>query len=830
MRELISHLRILDSTCACYYFVYGCPLDVSMSTVQLHGDEEAIECWDDDGDLQIDDAQICTVSTASSVANSSLRPSGHRDSISSRRSARSELDSITGTDDDWHVMLHGDDKFAAEEVLTSARNAGVPIPENVPKSALTGGTIKRLGRRRITDFVHDWAEDLVFPEKKLELQASEGRTFPDAFPDAFADLPPSANSSEKARPSVDGDGDGGRPPKALGTLDRFREDADESLQDVPTIKGAKSASPSKFAAVSSSAAGILPPDIGDDLDGFDEDFELPTDGIPLQLASTKEVFENHNPGAEGRAEELEMEYSEGSIGVSFGGTARDRQSIPSSSISVFSPSTSSCITGESEDDGLDGLIIPDAPLDLESSLKKRQGNGFAEPEPQPLTPPPAERSESHEPLAEGGDFFSGIEIGDMGVNDPGKLSVNPNVKCKTERRSGPSHRPSASIIFTDSSKMRAPRQSGHDRSHGTQLETVAEGGAPMSSFHRPGSRIGTQSSNSSTSHFSAAATTIAPAQHFRQQGMGTGEDRDSNAPGGVQPLNPRRSIPMLRNVNQLSSTPSSPRQLPPAQTSPARPKTQGDRSGNESALGRRSRQPPAAFIPAGPSWSQAHQHVNVKAYHSRRTNSDGSVEGLGLQDSLSKNSRFNRGGSNGAGANPGNISSTVAKRSLTKPTRRRNFGDGSELELFDDLPTSSVAEGKYVKNPVAKGVPRSFRGKLNRDRAVPSRAEGPAQPTIPGTPSKTQGLTPRFARDTTASRNAREQRIGIMPPGSRTGPLAPLSTNWKSQPLPRNPRNSMPAKHGNRPRLIKPSGSGAHETKGKCSVLLLFGNDWPELY
>ena len=500
------------------------------STVQLQRDEEAIECWDDDGDLQIDDVQLCAGSTASSVANSSFRRSGHRDSISSRRSTRSELDSLTGTDDDWQVMLHGDDEFATEEVLSSARNAGVPIPENIPKSALTGGTIKRLGRKKTTDFVHDWAEDLVFPgpEKKLELQMSEERTFPDAFPD----LLPSLDSPEKglvknsSSPSFWGDDDGGR-PKPADALDKFHEDEDESsFQDVPTIKVAKHGSPSKLAASSaaSSAATVLSPDMDDELEDFENDFELPTDRLPLQLASAKRMPENRSPSNE----DLDMDYSEGSIGVRFGGTTRE--SIPNSSISIFSPSASSCVTGEGEDDGLDGLVIPEGPLDLEASLKRQQDNGG--PAESEAPPSPSKHAEDTQPSAEGDDFFSGLEIGDVDVSGPRKLAVNPNVKCKTEHRTGPAHRSSASITFVDPSKTRAQRQSGQDRSHGTQLETVSESGVPISSFRRPDSRIGAQSAYPSTSSFSPAPTTVAAAQQPRQSTAGRHEYGGSTPSGG----------------------------------------------------------------------------------------------------------------------------------------------------------------------------------------------------------------------------------------------------------------------------------------------------------
>lgn len=773
------------------------------STVQLQRGEDAVECWDDDDDLQcIDDVQFCATSTASSVANSSVRRSGHRDSISSRRSARSELDSITGTDDDWQIMINGDDEFATDEVVSSARNAGVHIPENVPKSALTGGTIKRLGRKKTTDFVNDWTEDVVFPssDKKLELQNFQQRSFPDSFPDSLPPITPSReeNPVKTPPPSFWDDYDDtsdARPPKPIDTLDKFREEANGSpVQDVPTIKVAKYGSPPKAPPHPASH------DADDDFESFDKDLELPTDGFPLQLSSTKEIPENQSP----RVEDLEMDYSEGSIGVRFGGTARERRSDPSSSISIVSPSASSCVTGESEDDGLDGLVIPEGPLDLETSMKKRQDSEHT-----PLERP-SEHTGEVEWSAEGDDFFSGLEIGDGDVGGPVKLTVNPNVKCKTEHhRSGPSHRSSSSITFMDA-KSRTHRLSGHERSLGTHLETVSESGAPISNFHRPDSRIG------------SPTTTPSSAQQARRLAGGGDMAMDEPTPSGPQALNPRRSIPLLRNANRITSMSSSPRRLPASRSfSSARPKTPVDRSGNDTGLVQRRQ--PTTLTPTGASRNQPH-HMNVKTYHSRRTNSNGSVETFGAQDALPKTSRFGRGGplGNNAGGTDGGLS-TVTKRSLTKPTRRRNFGDGSELELFDDLPTSSAAEGKFVKNPAGRGVPRSFRSKLNRSQGASSRMDVPPQPATPGTTSKPQGLTPRFARDTTASRNAREQRIAAMTPGSRTresGPLTPLSTNWKSQPS-RIPLSSAAARHKstNKPQLIKPTGTGVNEAKGMCLLI-----------
>ena len=147
-------------------------------------DEEVIECWDDDDDLQCnDDIQFRTVSTATSVTGSSIRLSGHRDSISSRRSCRSDLDSNAG-DEDWQLLLQDNDESATQEAIASAKNAGIPLPANVPRSALLGGTIKRLGGRKIKKAMgDDWSEDLELPgvEGELALKLNDRTSSPDSL-------------------------------------------------------------------------------------------------------------------------------------------------------------------------------------------------------------------------------------------------------------------------------------------------------------------------------------------------------------------------------------------------------------------------------------------------------------------------------------------------------------------------------------------------------------------------------------------------------------------------------------------------------------------------
>jgi hypothetical protein len=168
----------------------------------------------------------------------------------------------------------------------------------------------------------------------------------------------------------------------------------------------------------------------------------------------------------------------------------------------------------------------------------------------------------------------------------------------------------------------------------------------------------------------------------------------------------------------------------------------------------------------------------------------------------------------------------AAKQSLTRPTRKRNYGDGSELAMFDDLPTSAAKEHKFVKQPVARGLPkqatlrhaysRSDLTDLNKRNSaitvIPDRMMTPA-PRTPVSPTKgfheAPSATPSYLRDTAASRIARESRLVNQPRPKSEGPLQPMSTNWKAQVSARSPFSSPSAKRGKpkRPALIAGIGS-----------------------
>lgn len=792
-------------------------------------EEEPIECWDDDDDLQFNDGvQFRAASSTGSITNSSFRPSGHRDSISSRRSARSDLDSTAG-DEDWQVLLHDNDDFAKQEALASAKNAGIPIPSNIPSSALTGGAIKRLSSRKPKrTFVDDWSDDVELPgpDTVLQLKTPQETSFPEAIRQDSSAITSPVKSA--ASPSWSDDFPSRLQPTLAG-LDRFL-DKDDSHADgkVPTIKVPTARSPQKTNGEihSKPPAGVKEVD---DFD-FDQDLELPPGHQPLQLSLRKE-----NSGASSPIlDDFDLEWTEGSIGVRVGGTARDGRSVPSSCISFASPSVSSCITGGSED-GLEGLVFPEGPLDFTTPLKKQQEthavheSATTGDSPQGLVPTDAD------------DFFSGIEVDNGRAFASGKLSLNPNVKCKTEWPASPTRRSATTLTFTNSTespRTRIPRLSGHDRTLSTQLETVSESGAPLSKFKRSQSRLGhsTQSSVSSLPPTGPLSSSPSPNISTRRL-IGPRFPRDSAQPGepsaSGRQLRTKRSLPGLRGSASATSAQTS--QPAPSQADGStrssfnRPKTPVERTIAESRPS--NRRLPAPFIPAGASERQSH-HSSVKNYRpSRRTNSDSSGDLLSPQGTFSRLSRSTRPEPfrlSLGDANSGATGSTT-KRTLTRPTKRRNFGDGTELESFDDLPTSASTESQFIKNPAGRGAPRSVRNRLSQSQITPP-GESPRQSSTPSSVPRPINSTPRFARDTNASRNAREQRIASMNSKLReANPLAPLTsnTNWKP-PLSRISPGAAPVrgrklKPGrqatSKPHLIKPMGSGVQEAKCKLHVI-----------
>ncbi|MCJ1374961.1 hypothetical protein MMC20_006194 [Loxospora ochrophaea] len=809
-----------------------------------HHVKEEIECWDDDDDLGgVDDLQFRNISSTTAATNASSQTPHHRDSVSSRLSARS--DSNAGGDEDWQVLLPADDEFSTANAINSAKSAGIPIPTNVPTSALLGGTIKRLGGRKLKKVLgDDWSEGLEIPKPEeggLKLRRKQGQEFPDALRQislAFAQTPSPAKPQAKMS-FMERIQSAQKPQPVNLVLDKFRDDegGDDFLGDVPTIKVAKNRSLQKPINFDPPPAKAIKEE-----ENFEDDLEFPASSEPLKLPIRREMPKT--PASQVQ-DDVDTEWAEGSLGIRFGGTRREAVSGRSSSFSALSPSVSSCLTAESEDEGLDGLVLPDGPLKFDEVLKKRMEN---------LSPDPvgfAGEKRTEKDVMTKEDFFTGIEIGDGDVFDSGKLTLNRNIKHKTTRQTSPQRRTAMSLTFTNKPQTvntRIPRP----QPSRSKLEPVSETGGPIPSYRKTQSRMGGHSTQSSITSIPTPSTpsfpnTTAPSTPSRR-GLDSKLSHDtlrSNATTtNAQLLRAKRSAPAMRS--QQSPARSQPSyQRPPSrveqgsrQALPSRPKTPVDRSGAESSLGH-SRKPPVPFLPAGTSVSQSHHITAKSSRHFRRPNSSDSNENIPLNRPMSRVSNTQH--RPGTPTNRKDMASeslareAAAKRTMTKPARRRAFGDGSELEVFDDLPTSATVESKFVKQPVGRGPKSSLlRNKLNTSqnpsltslaRTDSPQLPNPSTPQTPLSPSKHDTANvPRFARDTNASRIAREQRTGSLNPApNRTinsentnMPLAPLSTNWKARieaKTPNSPRHKRSNKPPQKPFLIKAIGNGANTAK-----------------
>ncbi|KAK5736998.1 hypothetical protein LTR17_006959 [Elasticomyces elasticus] len=579
------------------------------------------ENWDEDfdGDIQPFGNSVGTTHT--------------QNSISSRLSVRSE--SVAG-DDDWNVMIQPNDEQSTTQAIQSAKQAGIPLPNNVPTSALLGGTIKRLGK-------------------------------------------------QKSRPKLDED--------------------------------------------------------------WGMDFDAPMGGLELKKQKAPEP---HDEDFDDFGE------LEGSLGIRFAGTKRGSRNRSSSASGMMSPSLGS-VTAESEADQLDGLELPDEPMDFAAMIQKRKA-GEAElsdlSQPSPAIEQPATlnvHKKSKLLSNDNDDFFDGFDLGGGDLLSR-KTRLNKNLKIKDTKPAAPVLRPATTINFHD----KPTDKPMHMRSH---LPRPVSGSKPPASRLEP--------------VFESGASHAAPA---RRQATSSGS----------QLLRSKRSMPAIGSQRTVAA-PHKPSFIPSALSGHSathasaqrampyhlRRDSDPNRTGAQSPPPRSHSRLSNAFVPDTPSRS------------GRQSRKDLAPAALARE--------------------------AAAKRNLTKPARRRNFGDGSELEIFDDLPTSQVKESKFVKEPIARGPPRTLRhapsrsdvrDPVKRTIAIPDRLMTPAPPRTPASPTKGFHApvtnTPSYLRDTAASRIARESKVTQNARPRSQGPLQPMSTNtfttdWKAQVAARSPHSSPSA-------------------------------------
>jgi hypothetical protein len=762
--------------------------------------EDEIENWDDD-DFLIEGEEI----PLPSLSNSANISSNRRDSQSS---FRSDFESVHG-EEEKQVHLPDNDEKSTLDAIAAAAKAGIPLPKNVPPSALMGGTIKRLGGRKIKKIIQeDWVDDLEFPDadQVLKIKARDGAQFPEVLRQVSNSAQPSPSKPPREFPMMmqeEHKETESTPSSSFIDLEKFRdgdEDDDFFGDGGATIKVSKRREPPKALSLITpptpqKSAGGIP--LGDD--DFEHDFELPEDG-KLKLSAKREVPKT--PTFTALLEDLD--WAEGSLGTRFGGTRRDAQSTRSSSVSAFSPSITSSIM-ESEDEAFDGLIIPNGPLDFGERLKRRRKSRSPGRIPEePIKEEPAKEESAKEKAGKGErgeekeDFLAGLDIGDGEIFDSRKLTLNRNIQVKATRPASPS-RPKASVALKFTNKpvtaSRLPRPMGpmvnHERSHTqSSLEPVSESGGPIPRAHsrRSLSRMAGHSAHSSVTSLGSATTPTTPSSTHtitpstpRRRELGQRQSQVSlrNEPTttNAQLLRMKRSLPAMR-ATQSPARPPPTRgyERPPSQAEQTtrapptlRPKTPVERMRTSESAAALARRAPVPFLPAGASATQSY-HVNTKSVRTfRRHDSETSIEYRPNSRAVSRSTIRS--------PSPRLLRSAEKATpdpwgKLGVPRRARNFGDGHELDAFDDLPTSTQAEAKFLKQPLSAKSQTRSRGYQN---ILPDRTVTPS----PRTPySARVDNVPSFARDTAASRIARETSIAQRHP---SGVIAPLTAQRVAQ-------------------------------------------------
>ncbi|PTB67499.1 hypothetical protein BBK36DRAFT_1196884 [Trichoderma citrinoviride] len=795
--------------------------------------EAEIENWDDD-DFIVDGDEL-SLRPAAVTTGTNAQPR-RRDSTSSHISLRSDLDSAYG--EEQHVHLPADDERSTMAAIAAAERAGIPLPKNVPSSALTGGTIKRLGGKKMRKTIdEDWEHDLELPDGPQGLQMKP-RTHAD-FPETLRHVSGgSMHNSPKKTPKSARDSrrssimSNSSVLSAALSLDRFRDTEDEDDDffgdGFDTIKVPKTRPPQllSFVTPPKPVGPVMSKEPLLNEEDFERDLELPSDGT-LRLSARRDI-----PRAPFALSD-DIDWGEGSsLGTRYGGTRRDARSTRSSSVSAMSPSLSSTFTVESEDETFDGLVLPPGHLNFQERLQLRKTNPPPEdiPEEQPAeaaAPPPPPPKKLHAAAeVEQQDFLEGLDIGDGNVFDAGKLTIHRNIKVKDSRVTNPA-RPKTSVTLTFSNKpmppqTRIPRLNNHERSHSTALEPVSESGGPIPhrAPRRPQSRLGHAANQLSVTSLptpTSSSFSIAPAPRRAELSRPQFSSSRSDPPTtNSQLLRQKRSLATVRSRNPptTAAKPIAGRAERPSsrtETGLARPKTPQERPKPSSESPGQARKNSIPFIPAGASHSQS-QHAASKAVRQyRRYDPDNANDARPISRS------FARPGLRSP--SPHRLKEDTWGR-LNRPKRKQNFGDGHELDAFDDLPTSKETESRFLKQPSAAGPPKATLRRLPQAPA-PSAAQAVDRNKTPSpwnaAPTAARSsYTPSFARDTAASRIARETALAHRTPSG--GPLASVSA--QRAPTRSNAQQSQPTsrtKKLKRPPQLKPhlisNLSGGKESK-----------------
>jgi hypothetical protein len=453
-------------------------------------------------------------------------------------------------------------------------------------------------------------------------------------------------------------------------MDDWSEDIDfpemTSLKLAPRqdIRRTASPLPAEFEPRNSTAS-INPTQVEPAKDDFEGDFEIPAEMGTFELKSPTSRREVTTPLPPDGFDD----WVEGSLGTRYAGTRRVGV------MSDFSPA-SSAITMESEGgDPMEGLEFS-AHVDLQAVLERRMKERAQEMSP---TKPRMQRQLSAED-----DLLGGLELDDEeNPFQASKLKANRNIlhRLQAVTPASPQRKVAVSVTFADK-PSKIPRPSF------TPTPTPPP---PTPTFPK---RSTTPSHRTSSARLSDQITEKGiqkktSVANFSQYPSSQADSIRNRALGA------KTSMPALRTA---ATSPTKHRPPPiPERTKSRAGRISENSTRTESPLRPRSpelvrnEQLRPAFIPGGASVASSHHVAALKAPLRQGSLSLRSASASGKRTPMFAPENLRR--------------EALRTKVLTTPRRIQDFGDGSELDAFDDLPVSHAMEKKYRVQAKGVGTP-----------------------------------------------------------------------------------------------------------------------------
>ncbi|KAK7206807.1 hypothetical protein BZA70DRAFT_115222 [Myxozyma melibiosi] len=772
-----------------------------------------VESWDDDPefDLQGDEDLFGKLSTLEnslqnfkSTASSSRSSSGKSaDSLS----FEDRLESLSLNDDDGGLAASFASKAALDDAFDGFSDFGDDDDEddrNGDKSTIKMssaaavsilGTVQQLEPGDSSTLKGSDSSRLIDKQKILSwVEDSEeaGLDFDDT-------LKPRQQSTDR-RPDHGGDIISGSLFEVPISKSTGKPSPKLTQHSSPRPTSSKQKSP-KLSTVVESSRQKTPPK--SDFDDFESDFVIPDDLSKIEL---KLSTRPRTPVHLGGDSDIEGGWGEESTSTRYTGSKFTDSSNRSSMISAFSPSSS--VTYESEDEGLLGLQIPSGPLNFQQLLDGKMKDVGGD----------LSKTEADVQNLEHEEFLEGLEIGeDDHIFDTGKWTVNKNIKQKSmgglSSKTSPK-RPTVSQIFAPR-PTRIPRPVSQTSNSSPLLQTqsslsMLKPEAPpipptnSTQLRRLGHKASMASikpsgQNSNQRHGALLSKKSMPSLRTSTSDLGNDRYSLSSAP-------PLPSLPS-RLSSGISSNTASPGIRPAASSSNLRRMT--SRSSmippSPASLGTPATPsiPPFNRFSRKPSMSSFHSHaLSDDSLPGRATvsQSTATTTTTTISSATTKNTPSPRKHYIETEVPDSVRREAPTTKTLLRPVRRRLFGDGTELDEFEDLPISSVKEQTYLKKP-------SSGGSHSKKSSLSSRGDDTGISHLRDI-SKTQGrrqTSTQLRKAASSSSIAGSSSIpSAMPKSAKSSNIPPAKTTRQPSSKPRRKQQQQ------RPHLIRPMGDYAN--------------------